>query len=71
MTPRKWQSLRKLQIPPKIKDFLWRACKDILSGRERLISRRVVVQPECNLCWGEGRWDVCSFIMSSGDWVLI
>ena len=57
-----WQ----LQCPSKIKHFLWRACKNILPTKNRLINRGVGQEDGCNLCgysetFGHILWG-CSYI---------
>uniref|UniRef100_A0A7N2LHE6 Reverse transcriptase zinc-binding domain-containing protein n=1 Tax=Quercus lobata TaxID=97700 RepID=A0A7N2LHE6_QUELO len=45
-----WKKIWKLNIPPKVRNFLWRACSNILPTRENLHRRRVQVEPWCELC---------------------
>ncbi|CAN1253998.1 Putative ribonuclease H protein At1g65750 [Linum perenne] len=45
-----WNVLWKMQIPPKVKHFLWRVARGILPLRANLIRRRISVPPECGLC---------------------
>ncbi|CAN1783725.1 hypothetical protein LINPERHAP1_LOCUS16372 [Linum perenne] len=48
-----WNVLWKMQIPPKVKHFLWRVTRRILPLRSNLIRRRIPVPPECGLCNSE------------------
>lgn len=45
-----WRTLWNLKIPPKVKNFLWRACTDCLPTRDLLRYRRVQVSPICAVC---------------------
>jgi ribonuclease HI len=45
-----WRSIWNLQVPNKIKMFLWRACNDILPTRENLLKKRVIVDGKCPWC---------------------
>ncbi|CAN1814009.1 Putative ribonuclease H protein At1g65750 [Linum perenne] len=45
-----WNALWKLQIPPKVKHFLWKLARRILPLRANLIRRRILVPVECGLC---------------------
>ena len=42
----------KLHCPNKIRNFIWRACKDILPTKTKLRDRKIPVEVECNLCGG-------------------
>ncbi|XP_075633488.1 uncharacterized protein LOC142605945 [Castanea sativa] len=45
-----WRKLWHLNLPPKIKIFAWRACKNALPTIKNLQSRGVVVGKTCPLC---------------------
>ena len=45
-----WPCLWKLNIPSKVKIFLWWICKDILPITSKLNSRGVYFDPTCSLC---------------------
>lgn len=45
-----WRTLWNLKIPPKVKNFLWRASTDCLPSREMLRTRNVQVSPVCAVC---------------------
>lgn len=48
----KWKQLWKLQIPPKVKHFIWRAIKNVLPTKDQLLIKRVpmlVMCPACNM----------------------
>ena len=45
-----WRKLWRLNMPPKVCMFLWRACLNILPTRENLNKRRVQVDPMCGMC---------------------
>lgn len=44
------RALWKLKIPPKVKHFLWRFCRDILPTRSKLRFRHIDVQDSCPWC---------------------
>ena len=48
--PGEWATLWKLQVPPKVKAFLWRACQNILPTRAKLAQKRIEVPTECVMC---------------------
>ena len=45
-----WRKLWKLNVPPKVRMFIWRACSNILPTRDNLHRRRVQVDPRCEIC---------------------
>ena len=45
-----WRKIWKLNVPPKVCNFIWRACSNILPTRESLHRRRVNVDARCELC---------------------
>ena len=44
-----WRGIWALNIPPKVRTFLWRACSNCLPTRENLY-RRVQVDTRCDIC---------------------
>ena len=45
-----WTSLWALKIPNAKKNFLWRACHDILPTKANLCKRKIIDDPLCPLC---------------------
>lgn len=45
-----WNNIWKLPIPPKIRVFIWRACRNILPCNAELFRRHVVPSPFCARC---------------------
>jgi len=45
-----WNSLRKLNVPNKVKFFLWRACTNSIPTMLNLHKRRIVPTSVCSLC---------------------
>ncbi|KAK9993090.1 hypothetical protein SO802_022793 [Lithocarpus litseifolius] len=45
-----WNKVWSLNTPPKVRNFIWRACSDILPTRVNLQRRKVQVDPKCGLC---------------------
>ncbi|KAH9722180.1 reverse transcriptase domain-containing protein [Citrus sinensis] len=45
-----WRRLWKLEVPSKVKNFLWRAATNVLPTYDNLLRRRVQVLPLCVVC---------------------
>ena len=45
-----WRKIWKLNVPPKVRNFLWRACSGCLPTRENLHKKRVRVDEKCEVC---------------------
>ena len=45
-----WKHIWTLKVPPKVRNFLWQACSNILPTRENLQRRKVAVNPQCEFC---------------------
>lgn len=46
-----WKKIWTLNVPPKVRNFLWHACFNIiLPTRENLSRRKVSVKPHCEFC---------------------
>ena len=45
-----WKTIWALKLPPKVRNFIWRACSNILPTKENLHSRRVKVEPRYDIC---------------------
>lgn len=45
-----WTTMWNLNVPRKIKSFVWQACSGCLPTADRLISRRVQCPAECQMC---------------------
>ena len=45
-----WNRLWQLSIPPKVRNFVWRASSDILPIRASLACRQVPIDPKCAMC---------------------
>ncbi|XP_057793280.1 uncharacterized protein LOC131009894 [Salvia miltiorrhiza] len=61
-----WPNIWKLVVPLKVKSFLWRAAKDNLPTKAKLLSRSIQVGGECGICKEgfENSWHIfiaCSF----------
>ncbi|KAM1857414.1 hypothetical protein ACFX14_007525 [Malus domestica] len=50
---RLWKHLWKANIPPKVKNFTWTACHDILPTKVNLHKKGVGVEVACGVCQGE------------------
>lgn len=62
----KWTYVWKLNIPPKVKAFLWQACTHNLLSTDNLRRRRVDIPPTCVLCSTENEstlhpFESCTF----------
>lgn len=50
-TPRKlWNRIWNMQIPDKIKKFIWSLCQNALPTKENLFKRRTIPDPLCPMC---------------------
>ena len=47
-----WKLVWQLCCPNKIKNFIWRACKDILPTKTKLKDRKIPLEVECDICGG-------------------
>ena len=45
-----WNKIWSLKVPPKVKNFMWRACSNILPTRDNLHRRKLHVEPMCGFC---------------------
>ena len=45
-----WNKLWNLNLPPKVKIFVWRACWNAFPSLQNLWKRKVVESPRCNRC---------------------
>lgn len=50
-SPEEWRWIWGLQLPPKIRTFLWRACNDFLPMSSTLTRRHLGGDPYCPLCY--------------------
>ena len=48
-----WSSVWSAQVPPKVRLFIWKACKGILPTRARLFARKIVSSIVCPWCLEE------------------
>ena len=42
-----WNKIWKMNVPPKVRNFVWRACNDILPTRTNLYRKKVYTDPLC------------------------
>lgn len=49
-----WNRIWGMKIPNSLKNFLWRACHDILPTRDNLKRRGIDLVPSCIFCSSEG-----------------
>ena len=45
-----WQEIWKLDVPSKVKNLVWRACKDSLPTKSNLVRRRIIDDDTCDCC---------------------
>ena len=45
-----WKRVWKLDVPLKVRHFVWRACRDILPTKTNLRHRQVLVEDMCDEC---------------------
>jgi hypothetical protein len=39
-----------MQLPNVAKNFMWRACQDLLPTKDNLVQRKIIQDKECSLC---------------------
>ena len=47
---RLWNRIMKLNIPPKVRNFVWHACSNILPTSTNLCRKRIPLNPACAIC---------------------
>lgn len=45
-----WKDIWILEVPCKVKNFVWRACKEALPTKANLCKRRVITKATCENC---------------------
>ena len=45
-----WQDIWNLNVPSKVKNLLWRACKNALPSKTNLVRRQVILDVLCEVC---------------------
>ena len=45
-----WKAIWKMQVLPKIRNFIWRACRNALPTKQALMRWKIVVDPICERC---------------------
>ncbi|XP_057779717.1 uncharacterized protein LOC130998303 [Salvia miltiorrhiza] len=55
-----WRVLWRMDVPPKVRHFLWRAARNNLPTKENLLSRGLTVGGECPICRSgyENTWHI-------------
>lgn len=48
-----WKKILSLNIPPKVRTFIWRACSKILPTQYNLSRRKMRIEPQCVICCRE------------------
>ncbi|KAL6289403.1 hypothetical protein ACE6H2_006913 [Prunus campanulata] len=56
-----WKSIWGVQVPPKIRTFLWKCCRNVLAVKENLRHRGLDVDTTCALCGQETETQVHLF----------
>ena len=47
---RLWKRLWSLNVPSKVKTFMWRACYNVLPTKSNLARQKVQIDPKCSFC---------------------
>ena len=69
-----WKLILSMNVPPKVRNFVWRACLNILPTRANLQRRKIVVDPWFDFCKqqpevvGHVLWE-CPFARNT--WALV
>ena len=45
-----WQAVWNLNVPSKVKNLMWRACRDSLPTKSNLVRRKVLTDDACDCC---------------------
>lgn len=45
-----WDKVWKLDVPPKVRIFLWRVLREVLPCKSSLLRRHVELDPTCPVC---------------------
>ena len=48
-----WKGVWSLQVPNKVNNLLWRACKNSIPTKLNLLRRAIIVDPQCDRCKSE------------------
>ena len=48
-----WRSIWGLRVPNKVKNFLWRVCRDAIPTKSNMKRRHMPIDPLCEWCWKE------------------
>ncbi|XP_037491762.1 uncharacterized protein LOC119369505 [Jatropha curcas] len=69
--PRLWTRIWSLN--PKIRDFLWRACRDVLPTKSNLLKRGIAVNDLCFFCPSreDGDHVLCHCVRANTCWSLL
>lgn len=62
-----WKMIWDLKLPPKLKHFWWRVCKNVLATKENLCKRRCVVSNLCPFC--QNSPETAEHLLFGCDWV--
>ena len=71
---RLWNKIWRLRVPPKVQNFLWRACSDVLPTRANIARRRLPIDPSFAIC-GQAEESVCHALwecpLATNVWALV
>ena len=45
-----WKEIWQMKAPPKVKNFIWRACCNALPTKQALMRRKIIANPICERC---------------------
>lgn len=48
-----WNDVWSIKVPPKIKNFVWRVCRNILPTKTKLFDRKITSSYSCTWCLNE------------------
>ncbi|CAJ2645584.1 unnamed protein product [Trifolium pratense] len=61
--PGQWNKIWRAEVPPKIKNFIWRLCRNCIPTRARLIQKGVNCPDICALCENEQENNLHIFLL--------
>ena len=50
MDQKMWKRIWSINVPPKVRTIVWRACSNILSTMANLFHKKLPVDPFCSVC---------------------
>ena len=49
----RWQAIWRMNVQSKIKNLVWRVCRDTLPSKQNLVKRKILTDATCDICQSE------------------